>query len=181
MAGDQSPAEGTPQTMPLTALFESLEAPLLGYARKLARNGAAAEDAVQEAFLRLHAQWANVRAPRQWLFRTVHNLTVSDNRRDARQLPLEAAGEAKGAAASGAPPGPDEEAARWEEIERLRLCLKRLDKRNRELLRLKFFEGLSYREIAERMGLTVGHVGYLLHHALKTLAADFEEAIQHET
>jgi RNA polymerase sigma-70 factor (ECF subfamily) len=47
-----------------------------------------------------------------------------------------------------------------------------MEPRNRELVQLKFRDDLSYREISERTGLTVGHVGYLLHHALKALADD---------
>jgi RNA polymerase sigma-70 factor (ECF subfamily) len=47
-----------------------------------------------------------------------------------------------------------------------------MEPRSRELIQLKFRDGLSYREISERTGLTVGHVGYLLHHALKALASD---------
>jgi RNA polymerase sigma-70 factor (ECF subfamily) len=40
------------------------------------------------------------------------------------------------------------------------------------VVRLKFDEDLSYKQISERTGLTTGHVGYLLHHALKTIAAE---------
>ena len=36
--------------------------------------------------------------------------------------------------------------------------------------------GLSYKDIASRTGLTVGHVGYLLHHALKQLALELARA-----
>jgi RNA polymerase sigma-70 factor (ECF subfamily) len=39
-------------------------------------------------------------------------------------------------------------------------------------LQLKFNDDLSYKEISARTGLTVGHVGYLLHHALKAMAAE---------
>ena len=38
------------------------------------------------------------------------------------------------------------------------------------MIRLKFNENLSYKEISARTGLTAGHVGYLLHHALKSMA-----------
>lgn len=38
-----------------------------------------------------------------------------------------------------------------------------------EVVRLKFQGELSYKQIAEVTGLTVSHVGNLLHHALKTL------------
>ena len=37
-------------------------------------------------------------------------------------------------------------------------------------IRLKFNEELSYKEISARTGLNIGHVGYLLHHALKAIA-----------
>lgn len=41
---------------------------------------------------------------------------------------------------------------------------------------MKFEDGLSYRDIAERTGLTAGHVGYLLHHAIKALADELARA-----
>ena len=44
-----------------------------------------------------------------------------------------------------------------------------LPERERELVRLKFQAGLSYREISAITGITEGHVGYLLHHAVKAM------------
>ncbi len=52
----------------------------------------------------------------------------------------------------------------------MRLSLEILDEQSRELIRLKFNEELSYKEISARTGLNVGNVGYLLHHALKAIA-----------
>src|SRR5262249_26699506 len=69
-------------------------------------------------------------------------------------------------------PLPDEQIARLEGIGLVRLGMKGLDKRSREVLRLKFTENLSYKEISARTGLKIGHVGYLLHHALKTMAEE---------
>ena len=69
-------------------------------------------------------------------------------------------------------PLPDEQIARWEGIGLVRLSLETLDTRSRELVRLKFNEGLSYKEIAERTGLSIGNVGYILHHAMKTIAVE---------
>jgi RNA polymerase sigma factor (sigma-70 family) len=64
---------------------------------------------------------------------------------------------------------PDEQIVRLEGIGLVRLSLETLDERSRELIRLKFTEELSYKDISARTGLTVGNVGYLLHHALKTI------------
>jgi RNA polymerase sigma-70 factor (ECF subfamily) len=72
-------------------------------------------------------------------------------------------------------PMPDEQIARWEGIGLVRLVLETLDARSRELIRLRFEEELSYKEIAESTGLTVGNVGYILHHALKAMALELEK------
>ena len=63
-----------------------------------------------------------------------------------------------------------------EAIGQTRLSLDALDPRSRELVRLKFEEGLSYKEISQRANLTMSNVGYLLHHALKDLAAALKKA-----
>jgi len=161
-------------------LFAALESPLLGYALRLTGGRAVAEDIVQEAFMRLHAQFDQVREPRQWLYRTVHNLAVN-HRRDTAKLvslrhpPSDASVPSDPsdlAEATDPQPLPDEQIARWEGIGLVRLSLETLDARSRELIRLKFNDELSYKEISERTGLTVGHVGYLLHHALKAIAAE---------
>ena len=41
-----------------------------------------------------------------------------------------------------------------------------------QLVRLNFDDELTYKEIAARTGLTAGNVGFILHHALKTIAAE---------
>ena len=49
-------------------------------------------------------------------------------------------------------------------------ALRELMAKDAELVKLKFNEGLSYKEMAKKTGLTVSHVGYLLHHAIKAVA-----------
>ena len=138
-----------------------------------------AEDIVQEAFLRLHGQFGQVRQPRAWLYRTVHNLALNQRRRVVRLQPLYARPGEGGEAIEASPdpqPLPDEELVRLEGVGLVRLGLETLDERSRELVHLKFGENLSYKEISARTGLTVGHVGYLLHHALKALASELAKA-----
>ena len=65
---------------------------------------------------------------------------------------------------------PDEQIVRLEGIGLVRLSLEILDPRSRELIHLKFNEELSYKEISARTGLSIGNVGYILHHALKAIA-----------
>jgi RNA polymerase sigma-70 factor (ECF subfamily) len=153
-------------------LFAALESPLLNYALRLAGERALAEDIVQEAFMRLHKQFEQVHEPRRWLYRTVHNLALNHRRQAARIVPLVMERGGNGSVSVETPdpqPLPDEQIARWEGVGLVRLSLETLDARSRELIRLKFNEELSYKEISAQMGLTVGHVGYLLHHALKAI------------
>jgi RNA polymerase sigma-70 factor (ECF subfamily) len=48
-------------------------------------------------------------------------------------------------------------------------ALDRLSENQREVIRLKFQQGLSYKEISEVTGLSSGNVGFLLHTGLKRL------------
>jgi RNA polymerase sigma factor (sigma-70 family) len=160
-------------------LFVALESPLLGYAGRLLADAAMAQDIVQEAFLRLHAQFLQVREPRAWLYRTVHNLALNHQRRIIRLQPLNPVAPDGTSTADGhadPQPLPDEQLARLEAGGLVRLSLETLDHRSRELVRLKFGEDLSYKQISARTGLSVGHVGYLLHRALKALASELTKA-----
>lgn len=167
----------SPGREPIEALFAALESPLLSYALRLAGEVTVAEDIVQEAFMRLHSQRDEVREPRRWLYRTVHNLALNHRRDSAKLVSLkppasDASGQSDLSDATDPQPLPDEQIARMEGIGLVRLSLESLDARSREVVRLKFHEDLSYQQISERTGLKVGHVGYLLHYALKTIAAE---------
>ena len=172
MQPDQASAE-PPGWPTIEELFAALESPLLSYALRLVGQLSVAEDLVQEAFMRLHAQFDEVREPKRWLYRTVHNLALNQRRDAAKIVPLHAPIQEDGASAAETAdpqPLPDEQIIRLEGIGLVRLSLETLDDRSHELIRLKFNEELSYKEIAARTGLKIGNVGYLLHHALKTIA-----------
>ena len=169
---DETSAQ-SPET--IEDLFVDLESPLLNYAMRLMGERGIAEDLVQEAFMRLHTHFAEVREPRRWLYRTVHNLALNHRRDSAKILPLQPQhddADAPVADTADPQPLPDEQIARLEGIGLVRLSLAALDERGREVVRLKFNDDLSYAQISERTGLKTGHVGYLLHHALKTIAAE---------
>ena len=77
-----------PRFEPIEALFGALEGPLLGYALRLLGEREPAEDVVQEAFMKLHAQFDRVQEPRRWLYRTVHNLALNLRRQSGEVVRL---------------------------------------------------------------------------------------------
>src|SRR5437867_12405243 len=176
MQPDEASAE-PPGWETIEELFAALESPLLSYAFRLVGELSVAEDMVQEAFMKLHAQFEKVREPRRWLYRTVHNQALNLRRQTNKIVPLARPKHTPAATDATDPqPLPDEQIARWEGIGLVRLSLETLDERSREVVRLKFEENLSYKEIAERTGLKGGHVGYLLHHALKSIGAELAKS-----
>src|SRR5437667_9550679 len=121
-------------------LFAALESPLLSYGLRLVGQLGVAEDIVQEAFMRLQAQFDQVRQPRRWLYRTVHNLALNHRRDAGKIVPLEIPSEEGASTTEAADPQPlpDGQIARWEGIGLVRLSVETLHERSREVIRLKF-------------------------------------------
>jgi RNA polymerase sigma-70 factor (ECF subfamily) len=164
---NQSGAQGVSK-LALRTLFDTEETPLLRYAFSLLGRRAVAEEIVQEAFLQLHTHWDEVDSPRAWLFRSVRNRAynhIRDNQReilhsDERQPQSPSAGDET----------PEAMLLRMEATAALRQMLEELDETDRQLVQLKYFENLKYRDISIQTGLSVSNVGYRLHHILKELA-----------
>jgi RNA polymerase sigma-B factor len=88
---------------------------------------------------------------------------------------------AEGADALEAIGGDDEGYALAEHRVLLRRGLDRLGEREREIVRLRYYEGLTQREIAERIGISQMHVSRLLRRALSQLRSsvgDVDQAIE---
>ena len=149
----------------LRQVFEAEESPLLRYAHGLVGQRESAEDLVQEAFIKLHAHWEDVTNPRAWLFRCVRNLSLNHLRDHQR----EAISDLLNDLASDSP-DPDQSLGRLEALGTLQLLVSELDPDDRKLISLKYHENRKYDQISQRTGLSVGNVGYKLHHALKNLA-----------
>lgn len=140
------------------------ETPLLHYAYGILGRRELAEEVVQDAFLKLHEHWAEVEVPRAWLFRCVRNLALNVIRKNKREVMDERAGESESSRER-----PDEELGKMEAVGMVRLLVAEMEGRDQEMVRMKYFEDLKYQEIAERLEMSVGNVGYRLHHLLKDL------------
>lgn len=149
----------------LRTVFEAEESPLLRYAHGLVGQRETAEDIVQDAFLKLHAHWEEVTHPRAWLFRCTRNLALSHIRDHKRESPI-----ADGQEFPSTQDEPDQTLGKLEALGTLQLLVAELHEDDRKLISLKYHDGLKYDQISQRTGLSVGNVGYKLHHALKNLA-----------
>jgi RNA polymerase sigma-70 factor (ECF subfamily) len=154
-------------------LYQSAAPKLFGIVLRITRNRPAAEEVLQETFLRV---WRNAGhfAPEAgqamaWLAAIARNAAI-DRIRSERVAPSAgAAGEdvlERLAAPGAADPGLREA---------LRACLGGLDAEARDCVVLAYCSGLSREELAERFGRPVGTIKTLLHRSLKLLRACLEK------
>ncbi|MEM1056029.1 MAG: sigma-70 family RNA polymerase sigma factor [Bacteroidota bacterium] len=152
------------------ALFRDLHPGLVRFAGTLAESAAAADDLVQEAFVRLWERREKLdptRSVRALLYQTVRNLGLNRVRdRATRKDKLDGlATETPGHVIIQ----PDAHAEAARTSDRLQAWVAALPDRQREALRLTRFEGLSHDEAAEVMGVSPRTVNNHLVRALRTL------------
>ena len=152
------------------AFFDSVYPSLFRYCNRLTGDSDQADDVAQEAFFRLLDRGAEgtEASLRSWLFMVATNLVRDRARtRETRRRIL-----------SGFPPpenvpGPDRDAARSEDIARVREALNVLSDRDKKMLLLRQ-EGFSYREIADIVEVSPRSVGTILARALRRFAAEIK-------
>lgn len=144
------------------------EAPLIGYAMTIVHDRDRARDVVQDTFIRLHRQDVEKVSAglKTWLFTVCRNRAFDILRKEKRMSPLE---DEQLAGTPSAAIGPDKSVDWGERQDQLNSFIERLTANQQEVIRLKFQQGLSYKEISDITGLTSGNVGFLLHAGLKRL------------
>ena len=144
------------------------ESALTGYARTYLHDLERARDVVQDTFIRLCRQDPEkVREHlKTWLFTVCRNRCLDVIRKDKRVEPLD---EVRWQKVAGTEPPPDEQAEHDEAVADVMRFMDRLTKNQKEVILLKFQQGMSYGEITEVTGLTSGNIGFLIHTGLKRL------------
>jgi len=161
--------------------FEELVLPHLdaaySLARFIARDPAAADDIVQESFLRAFRAFGSYRGgdSKAWLLAIVRNCSFDWSKAnrgdegppapDPDELP------------DGVQDGPETSAVRGSEIEEVRAMIRKLPEPFRETLVLRELEDLSYKEIAQVTGVPVGTVMSRLARARQMLTRELEHAL----
>jgi RNA polymerase sigma-70 factor (ECF subfamily) len=149
----------------LGAVYDALSPALFRYAFRLLGEAQVAEDVVAESFSRLMTAVRHGGGPqvylRAYLYRVAHNLAM-DHHRASPSLTLD-----DGALQLTAEAGTQDDDVR----ERLaaRQALWRLTAEQRQVIVLKFYQGLSNEEVAAALNKPVGAVKSLQHRALDAL------------
>jgi RNA polymerase sigma-70 factor (ECF subfamily) len=134
----------------LARWFEAHAAPLVLYARQWVGDRARAEDVVQEVFVRLMAQPAEPPNVKAWLHASVRHAAIDAARSSARRKRREETA-AQARAARWFDPQPDD----LLDAEAAQRALERLPERQREVVLLRVWSGMTLAEVSQVTGLPV--------------------------
>ena len=156
------------------AAMDVYEAPLIRYASRVLDDRDLARDVVQDTFLRLcRAEPEAVQSHlAQWLYTVCRNRAFEVLRKDKRMQPLS---DTHLAVSPADGDGPAATLSATDDRRTARDLLATLPDRQQEVIRLKFHDGLSYREISAVTGLSETNVGYLIHMGIKAMRRQFAE------
>jgi RNA polymerase sigma-70 factor (ECF subfamily) len=156
----------------LGRLFERYEGPVFRFLFGVLKDHHQAEDALQETFVQAlrNADAIDPTTFRGWLYTVAYQQGMLQKRR-ARRTPSPAGPEVLvGVAADGA--GPDAERA--DDLRAVSELLAELPAAQREVILLRVYDGLRFREVAERVGCPLNTALARMHDGLKKLRALWE-------
>ena len=170
MAGGKTTNPNEHRMAEMEAIVVEHQTALLRYATRLLNDPHSAQDVVQQTFIRLFEMWRDRNYPamvnlRAWLYRVTHNAAIDHVRAEARRRTLH-----EKHAAELEPGGNGDGAALGDRKDLVLRNLRALDEKDQQVLLLRLEEGLSYQQIADATGRSVGNIGCILHHAVKKLA-----------
>ena len=156
------------------ALYRSSRDDVFAYAAGLLRDRSAAEDVTALAFERAYRKRRRFNpkrgSRRAWLFGIARNAALDELRRRRRTVEL------VGDDVDPEAPAPDEEADVALSRAAIRRAIATLAPRERELVALKFFAGLSNAEIGIVTGVSESNAGTKLHRVVEKLRRACDEA-----
>ena len=159
------------------ALVNRYAAPAVNFIFRYVRDRALAEDLAQEGFLRVFQRLRSYDPERKfssWFFQVLRNLTIDYlrvNRIPTSSLDeLTEDGHAAGVVVDRDSASPEDQAGQTELAGVMARALAKLRPEYRDVVVLRYQEGLTQPEIAEALGIPSGTVKTNLHRARKELA-----------
>jgi RNA polymerase sigma factor (sigma-70 family) len=156
----------------LARTFTDQRAALFRYASRLLGDPDRARDVVQDTFVKLMAQPpAAINGHTvEWLFTVCRHRALDVMRKENRMKRFEE-GQMERMSTDDVRPGHELERAETSAV--VLQLINRLPPNQQEVVRLKFQNGFSYKEISRITELSVGNVGFLIHTAVQRLRTEF--------
>lgn len=155
-------------------LFETYKDRVYSIAFHFSGEDSLAKDITQQVFLKLFTCISQFRQDSEfttWLYRIVANACVDEQRKQRRFVPFTQGIEVKNLMVRGSQ---EESFAKRQTSDSVQTAIAGLSPKLRLPILLKYVEGLSYEEIAETLGCSIGTVSSRLNRGHKALARKLE-------
>ena len=169
-----------PEALATQDLYERYSAQLLGYCFHKLGSREEAEDAVQQTFLNAFRGLKRGIVPEAesaWLFKIAENVCLTRRRSSYRRGRVETPGDIQALQEYVAAP----QQMGGDELMQLQRALVGMPATQRKAILLREWQGLSYREIADEMGLSQPAVETLIFRARRSLAEGLERPEERTT
>ena len=156
-------------------LFHRFYQGLYGYAKTLVRAGEIAEEVVQDVFYNIWKNRESLRITHSWqsyLYRSVYNNSMMYLRKTKREFSME---EGNVPEIEGGSMDPYQEMQYQEVSDLVSITIEALPDRTREIFLLNRHEGLKYKEIAQKLSISVKTVEANMGKALRALRNSLEK------
>lgn len=167
--GDEGAREAPPAPPGFDDFFVRERTAVVGLAYALSGSRVAAEDLAQDAFVAAYRRWDEIEQPSAWVRRVVANLAVSRIRRRAAET--RAITRLRSERPRNFDPMPAEDEELWKAV-------RRLPKRQAQVIALRYLEDLSVAEIAAVLDTAEGTVKATLFQARRSLARTLDLTVE---
>ncbi len=156
-------------------LYESMYTPLFRIVKRIANNEDASEEIVQDTFIKVLDYWHKFETPddaKYWLIRVAQNAALNWAKRSSKERVLYQKVYSEQRPAMD---GPEHAHLKSETELLVQKALDKLPKKFREVLVLKEYGELGYKEIGKVLGITEGNVKVRVFRARDALAEALKE------
>ena len=165
-----------------TQLFKESRDALRRYVGRLVSSQSTADEIVQEAFLQTYVHRENAEVPRAFLFSAARLIALKVRRHD-RVVVRSSMQDREAALFHGQVQSPEDRLLAEERVHLLKRVMERLPRQCRLAFTLRVFQDCSYKEIADRLGVSVRtvekHLALGLRETHRELARVFQEDSHH--
>ena len=156
-------------------LYKAMYTPLFRIVKRITSNNDASEEIVQDTFIKVLDYWHKFETTddaRYWLIRVAQNAAINWAKRSSKEYKLyqKAYSEQHSAMAS-----PEQVQLKTETEQLVQKALQILPEKFRQVLILKEYEELEYKEIGKVLGITEGNVKVRVFRAREALANALKE------
>ncbi len=165
----------------LKAIFDKYHKKVYSIAYGVVRQREEALDVVQEVFIKLFRSIKNFKGRSHfytYLYRMVMNTAIDHKRKAGKQFMSSLDEEGSFEPSDKAEKGPERILLQKELEERVKLAMDELPAEQKAALIFRDVEGLSYQEMAEAMGCSIGTVMSRLHYGRKRMQESLEDYVK---